>query len=154
MTYIVDGAAQVLENDLNWYRRNQNTIRSDLYNGICDRVLDGEANCESIGRRVILPASFTGGPRYMIQQYQDVMAVCRWAGAPDLFITMTCNSKWPEIERHILATTPGMTASDRPDVVSRVFKIKLDELITGIRKKNIFGRPKAGALTPFELYRR
>ena len=90
----------------------------------------------------------------MIQQYQDAMAVCRWAGAPDLFITMTCNSKWPEIERHINATTPGMKPSDRPDIVSHVFKIKLDELIRDIRKRNIFGRPKVGLLMPFELYGR
>ncbi|XP_022019810.1 uncharacterized protein LOC110919870 [Helianthus annuus] len=143
LTYVVDAYAQVLENDLNWYRRNQNTIRSDLYSGICDRVAEGESTCESIGRRVILPATFTGGPRYMIQQYQDAMAVCRWAGAPDLFITMTCNPKWPEITRHINATTPGMTPSDRPDIVSRVFKIKLDELIRDIKKRNIFGRAKA-----------
>ncbi|XP_021992170.2 uncharacterized protein LOC110888986 [Helianthus annuus] len=143
LTYVVDAYAQVLENDLNWYRRNQNTIRSDLYSGICDRVAEGESTSESIGRRVILPATFTGGPRYMIQQYQDAMAVCRWAGAPDLFITMTCNPKWPEITRHINATTPGMTPSDRPDIVSRVFKIKLDELIRDIKKRNIFGRAKA-----------
>uniref|UniRef100_A0A453CCJ0 ATP-dependent DNA helicase n=1 Tax=Aegilops tauschii subsp. strangulata TaxID=200361 RepID=A0A453CCJ0_AEGTS len=29
---------------------------------------------------------------------QDAMAICRWAGYPDLFITFTCNPKWPEIQ--------------------------------------------------------
>ncbi|KAI9079854.1 hypothetical protein K1719_038100 [Acacia pycnantha] len=29
--------------------------------------------------RVILPSSFTGGARYMIQNYQDAMAICAWA---------------------------------------------------------------------------
>ncbi|XP_035837306.1 uncharacterized protein LOC118485145 [Helianthus annuus] len=142
-TYVVDCYLAILEHEMNWFKQNQNTIRSDLYNGLYDRIADGETSCEAVGRRFILPATFVGGPRYMIQQYQDAMAICRWAGAPDLFITMTCNSKWPEITRHIQATTPGMSASDRPDIVARVFKIKLDELIKDIRKRNTFGHTKA-----------
>ena len=31
---------------------------------------------KAIGRRIVLPSTFTGGPRYMIQNYQDVMALC------------------------------------------------------------------------------
>ncbi|XP_022003575.1 uncharacterized protein LOC110901029 [Helianthus annuus] len=84
-----------------------------------------------------------GGARYMLQQYQDAMAICRWAETPDLFITMTCNPRWPEVDRHISATTPGRTASDRPDILARVFKIRLDELIKDLRKKNHFGKTKA-----------
>ena len=41
---------------------------------------------------------------------------------PDLFLTFTCNPKWPEIVANLL---PGQTASDRPDLVARVFKLKL-----------------------------
>ncbi|XP_022030268.2 uncharacterized protein LOC110931169 [Helianthus annuus] len=142
-TYVVDAYSAVLESELNWYRRNQTTIRSDLYNGLYDHVFNGETRCDLVGRRVILPASLTGGPRYMLQQYQDAMAICRWAGAPDLFITMTCNPRWPEIERHISDTTPGQTTSDRPDILARVFKIRLDELIKDIKKKNHFGKTRA-----------
>ncbi|KAK9050800.1 hypothetical protein SSX86_030230 [Deinandra increscens subsp. villosa] len=142
-TYVVDAYTAVLEHDLDWYKRNQNTIRSDLYNGLHDRISDGETTGESIGRRVILPSSFVGGPRYMIQQYQDAMAVCRWAGPPDLFITMTCNPRWPEIDRHVSRTTPGQSSCNRPEAVARVFKIKLDELLRDLRKKNHFGRAKA-----------
>ncbi|XP_035841358.1 uncharacterized protein LOC110919437 [Helianthus annuus] len=81
----------------------------DAYSAVLESELDW----------VILPASFTGGPRYMLQQYQDAMAICRWAGTPDLFITMTCNPRWPEVDHHISATTPGQTASDRPDILAR-----------------------------------
>ena len=148
-TYVVDAYSAVLESELDWYRRNQATIRSDLYNGLYDHVCNGETTCEFVGRRVILPASFTGGPRYMLQQYQDAMAICRWAGTPDLFITMTCNPRWPEVDSHFSATTPGRTASDRPDILARVFKIRLDELIKDLRKKNHFGKTKAGTLLIF-----
>ena len=71
------------------------------------------------------------------------MAICRWAGPPDLFITFTCNPKWTEITE-FLANIPGQRPEDRPDVVVRVFKIKLDELICDLTTKEHFGRTIAG----------
>ena len=142
-TYIVDAYTAILDHDLEWYKKNQSTIRSELYNGLQDRITNGETNLEHVGRRVVLPSSFTGGPRHMIQQYHDAMAICRWAGPPDLFVTMTCNPRWIEIERHVESHIPGQHPNDRPDVITKVFKIKLDELIKDIKKKHFFGRVKA-----------
>ena len=48
----------------------------------------------TVGRPIILASSFTGGPRAMLQKYQDTMTICRKYGKPDLFITKTCNPKW------------------------------------------------------------
>ena len=64
------------------------------------------------------------------------MAIVRKYGKPDLFITMTCNPKWCEIEENLL---PGQSASDRPDIVARVFNIKKDYIIIGILKQKCFG---------------
>jgi hypothetical protein len=36
---------------------------------------------------------------------------------------------------------------DRPDLVSRLFKIKLDQLIKDIKKGTLFGKVKAGMFT-------
>ncbi|KAL6580279.1 hypothetical protein OROMI_008303 [Orobanche minor] len=77
----------------------------------------------------------------MIQNYKDAMAICRWAGYPDLFITFTCNAKWPEITRFL--EKRKLKPEDRPDIVCRVFKMKLDELMNDIQRKNIFGEVKA-----------
>jgi len=143
-TFIVDAYAAVLDHDLNWYKLNQNAIRAELYNGLQDRITSGETNLDTIGRRIILPSSFTGGPRHMVQQYQDAMAICRWAGTPDLFVTMTCNPRWPEIERFVQQHYPGQPPVDRPELVTRMFKIKLEELMKDIRKENYFGPVKAG----------
>src|SRR5437879_11052764 len=88
----------------------------------------------------ILPSSFKGGPREMWQLYQDAMAIVRYCGKPDLFITMTCNPLWPEITANLL---PGQSAQDRPDLVSRVFKLKLNELLLDLTKRNFFGRTVA-----------
>ncbi|CAF3823865.1 unnamed protein product [Rotaria sp. Silwood1] len=65
------------------------------------------------------------------------MAIARKYGKPDLFITLTCNPTWREIEEQLF---PGQTSSDRPDLITRVFKLKLDELIDDLFKKHILGR--------------
>ncbi|CAJ0646168.1 15617_t:CDS:10 [Entrophospora sp. SA101] len=70
--------------------------------------MHGDNNPSHIGHRILLPASFIGSPRDMIQQYQDAMALLR-AGKPDLFITMTCNPNWMEIQA-------GQKAQDQPDI--------------------------------------
>ena len=60
------------------------------------------------------------------------MAIVRHYHKPDLFITMTCNPNWPEIQDHL---RPGETVKNRPDLVARVFQLKknqfIDDLITG-----------------------
>ena len=64
------------------------------------------------------------------------MAICRKYHKPDLFITMTCNPKWPEIQSQLL---PGQTAQDRPDIAARVFKLKKDQLIDDLVHGQILG---------------
>ncbi|GJU86113.1 reverse transcriptase domain-containing protein [Tanacetum coccineum] len=78
-----------------------------------------------IGQRVVMPASFIGGPRDMRRRFLDAMILVHDDGKPDLFLTMTCNPKWPEIENELL---DGQTASDSPDLVARVFRAKLEVL--------------------------
>jgi len=102
----------------------------------------------NVGNMSILPSSFKGGPREMWQLYQDAMAIVRYCGKPDPFITMTCNPLWPEITAELL---PGQSAQDRPDLVSRVFKLKLNALLHDLTKKKVFR--KAVALMPY-LYER
>ena len=125
-----------------WVKNNQEKLRIELYNGLKDA---DDTTPTSAGKRFVLPSSFIGGPRYMIGNYQDAMAICRWAGYPDLFITFTCNAKWPEIEL-FLSRKPGQKIEDRPDVVARVFKIKLDQLLNDLKHGQHFGRVIAGTL--------
>ncbi|XP_050279142.1 uncharacterized protein LOC126720581 [Quercus robur] len=122
-----------------WVKNNQEKLRIELYNGLKDAVMRGDTTPASAGKIFVLPSSFIGGPRYMIENYQDAMAICRWAGYPDLFITFTCNAKWPEIEL-FLSRKPGQKIEDRPDVVARVFKIKLDQLLNDLKHGQHFGR--------------
>jgi hypothetical protein len=54
-----------------------------------------------------------------------------------LFITFTCNPKWKEITEQLL---PGQQAFNRPDLLVRVFKLKLKELKNDLTKKEVFGK--------------
>jgi hypothetical protein len=44
---------------------------------------------------------------------------------PHVFITLTCNLKWPEVVSQLL---DGQTAFDCPDVTAAVFKSRLDQM--------------------------
>ncbi len=66
----------------------------------------------------------------MGQLYQDAMATVRKFGKPDLFITFTCNPKWKEITNTLL---PGQTAKDCPQLITRVFNLKLNDLLKDIK---------------------
>jgi hypothetical protein len=102
-----------------WVRRNQNALRIELYYGLRDAVMRGDTTPASVGKRIVLPLSFTWSPRYMIDNYQDAMAICRWAGYPDLFITFTCNAKWPEI-KIFLSMNLDQRPENRPDILGSV----------------------------------
>ena len=56
-----------------------------------------------------------------------------------MFLTMTCNTEWPEI-KSMLEYLPGVDVADAPDIVARVFKLKLDQLLHLIKKQIFFGK--------------
>jgi hypothetical protein len=70
---------------------NQKKLRADLYQGLQDAITAGDNSVATIGQRIILPSSFTVGPRHMVKNYQDAMAIYRWAYYPDVFVTFICN---------------------------------------------------------------
>lgn len=84
-------------------KRNQSIIRYDLYNNLFDCVNRGDVSAADVDKRVVLPSSFTGGYRYMQQNFQDSIAVCKEYGHPDIFLTFTCNPKRVEIQREVTA---------------------------------------------------
>jgi hypothetical protein len=71
---------------LNYIKNNQAQLRADCYNGLQDAIEHDEAHMAGV--RIILPSSFTGGPRYMMELYQDAMAMVRKFGKPSYFLTM------------------------------------------------------------------
>jgi hypothetical protein len=144
--FMVDMFASIDQSRLLWFRLNQPTIRACLYSGLEDAAAQGddEVDLHTLGQRFILPSSYIGGPRHMQQRFQDSMAIARYFGQVDIFMTVTTNPLWPEITRELL---PGQTAYDRPDLVSRVFQMKKKAIIDFIYKHGIFGSAVAYVYT-------
>lgn len=138
--YVVDMYAKIEKERLNFCLMQQHELRAELYQGLADAVSFGDANGATVGRKIILPSSFSGSPRCMHQLYQDVMSIVRKFGKPDLFITFTCNPNWPEFKS---ALFNGQSPADRPDLTARVFHQKLKELLNDIVEKEAFGKPLA-----------
>lgn len=88
-----------------------------------------------LGTMVVLPSSFTGGPRYMHERTQDAMTYVRQIG-PARSIYNTCNPKWPEI---VELLKDGQKSHDRHDTVARVFHIKVKHIMKLLTKGCIFG---------------
>ena len=135
--YIVDQYAKIEQERLNYCLYHQSELRSELYQGLSDSVNAGDTDGSSVGRKIVLPSTFIGSPRNMNQLYQDAMAIVRRYGKPDLFITFTCNPRWPEITNSLFQGQPP--PPDRPDLITRVFHQKLKKLLTDITHSNIFG---------------
>ena len=149
--WLVDMYARIETNNMNFHRDNQALLRADLYSNVQSAARNttaGPGTTRQVGHRILLPSSFVGGPRYMQQQYQDAMAIVRARGTPDLFVTMTCNADWPEILNALL---PGQTANDRPDIVARVFGLKLQMMLHDLR--TAFGR-SVGLMAAVEWQKR
>jgi hypothetical protein len=135
--YIVINYAKIELGRLNYLKFNQPSLRVDKYKCV-QEVLNSDQSipANEIGKLTILPSSFTGSPRHMSQLFQDAIACMRVHGKPDLFITFTANPNWPEITAELHAF---QKSHDRPDLITRVFNLKLKCLLDDILKKEIFG---------------
>ena len=135
---------------LKYQRQNQKALRADSYRSVKEVVEermrelaprqdalypDDHQRPATIGR-MILSSSFQGSPRWYNSKFQDAMAIVREYHKPDLFITMTCNPHWPEIQREL---AEGQSPQDRPDVVARSFKKRKDQFIRDIVYGKKFG---------------
>ncbi|CAF1934301.1 BnaCnng73540D, partial [Brassica napus] len=136
--FLVDSYTTIESNRLRYLRMNHKCLRSDSFDSIKQAEHDGKIDMHDQGSYFLLPASFTGGPRYMKNMYLDAMAICKHFGFPDLFITFTCNPKWPEITRYL--EPRKLTADDRPEIVCRLFKCKLDSLMADLTDKELLGK--------------
>ncbi|XP_019242637.1 PREDICTED: uncharacterized protein LOC109222777, partial [Nicotiana attenuata] len=148
--FVVDVHIKLETTRLEFFRLEQALLRREILQGIVDSIMAGEYRGDKVGQRVILPVSFIGGPRDMRRRYMDAMALVQRFGKPDLFITMTCNPDWAEIQENLCE---GQLAQDRPDLVTRVFREKLQDLKDQIFKKKIFG-PVAAHVFVVEFQKR
>ncbi|XP_048599584.1 uncharacterized protein LOC106373031 [Brassica napus] len=139
--FLVDAFTTIESNRLCYLRMNQKSLRSDSFDSIQQSENYGKIDMHDQGSRFLLPVTFVGGPRYMKNMYLDAMAICKYFGFPDLFITFTCNPKWPETTRYLQPRK--LSPDDRSDILCRIFKCKLDSLMDDLTEKELLGKTVA-----------
>ncbi|XP_071933437.1 uncharacterized protein [Coffea arabica] len=115
--YVVDMYIKIESQRLDYYKSKQEFIRRERLQGVMDSVITGQCQGSKVGQRVVLPASFIGGPRDMKRRYVDAIAL-------------------PKIKNLMLPTDE---AHNRLDLLARIFHAKLDVLKQELFKKEIFG---------------
>ncbi|KAL6552902.1 hypothetical protein OROHE_008266 [Orobanche hederae] len=137
--FIIDSYVKLETQRLDFLRdqQRQKEARVETLQGIKDSIAhEVSSSGRDIGRRVMLPASFQGGPRNLRCRYMNALALFQKYGKPGFFITMTCNPKWKEIQDQLL---PFEEAQNRPDLLIRVFHAKNEVLKQELTQKQIFG---------------
>ena len=80
----------------------------------------------------------------MHKRLQDALTLTSRFRRPDLFITMTANPKWSDIQDQL---PTGFSRQSRPDIVNRVVHQKKKKLIKLIEKDQVFGKMRAYTYT-------
>ncbi|XP_024007763.1 uncharacterized protein LOC112083883 [Eutrema salsugineum] len=143
--FLVDAYTMVESNRLRYIWHNQKKLRCDSFDKIEQSGERGNNDLSEQGKKVLIPASFTGSKRFMRKHYLDAMATCKYYGYPDFFITITCNPKWPEITRFL--EKHDLKIEDRPDICCRIFKMKLDNLVNYLTKDHVMGHVNSAMYT-------
>ncbi|XP_044005535.1 uncharacterized protein LOC122850453 [Aphidius gifuensis] len=114
--WVVDHYVKMERDRMTFLRNNRKQMRADSYKGLLEHLQNRANNTNSqIGKVVILPSSYQGSPRNMLQTYQDAMAI-------------------KEITENLL---DGQTASDRPDLVARVFEVQAYVFVIEYQKRGL-----------------
>ena len=92
--YAVDMFSRNLECKLNYIRQNQQRIHRE------DAELMGLEDVAPL-ENIYLPSSFLGSKRWTSNQIADSLAIAAALGNPTFFVTMTCNTNWPEIQSQL-----------------------------------------------------
>ncbi|KAL5158552.1 hypothetical protein HKD37_15G042998 [Glycine soja] len=149
--FIVEGYTMVESERLSYIRNNQKKLRVDKYCSLQNSLDTGTAKGLTKGKRVILPSTFVGSPHYMDRLYFDDMTICSHVGFPNLFITLTCNPNWPEIRR--LLSPLNLKPTDRSDIVSRIFRLKYEQMLSDLTKGQLLGKVVACVMSkPKEVW--
>uniref|UniRef100_A0AC34QAX8 ATP-dependent DNA helicase n=1 Tax=Panagrolaimus sp. JU765 TaxID=591449 RepID=A0AC34QAX8_9BILA len=123
--------------------RNQRKFRVENYKGVNDFLSRyADRNDVPIGRKIILPSTFTGGPRWKAEKFHDSMELVRKFGGPELFITITCNPKHPDLLKELNGRKP----EDYPEIVNRHFRLLILDFTDQMKEKKIFGEIEYGII--------
>jgi hypothetical protein len=94
-----------------------------------------DSNTSTRSTKSYLSQSFHGSRRHLRGLARNALAIVSEKDCPSLFITLTCNSHWPELFEML---PEGQCANDRPDITNRVFKHRLQNYMHNLRAGKYF----------------
>lgn len=116
--YLVDAYSRCEEERLEYIRR----YRTDPE--------ETDENPDYLDHRA-LPSSFYGSKAWSAERCADCHALAKEFGIGSFFITMTANPEWPEIRAQL---EPWEQPMNCPGIVSRVFRLKLRQLMNRLKQ--------------------
>src|SRR5258705_9048445 len=128
--------AKIESERLLFIRLNQKKLRVDEYIHLKDAVVH-DGNAVNHGKLVILPSTYTRGPRNLHEYAQDAITYVRYGGKPSLFITCTFNPNCVELPENLIN---GQSKTDRHDLVARIFRQKIIKFINVLIKGQVCGQ--------------
>nr|CAD1820584.1 unnamed protein product [Ananas comosus var. bracteatus] len=140
--FVVDAYTMIQSERLSYIRSHQKNLRVELYKGLSEAFLRGETSASSLGKRTILPSSFTGDACYSLglldddKEYIDgIKEASSWGSAHylrRLFATMlfsNCLSRpefiWDTIWHHL---ADDILHKQRTLLQHDTLQLKYDEL--------------------------
>ncbi len=135
--YVVDAWVSCDVNKLNWLRNNQSNIRTNVYNELANNLRRDNVDATTLNRRFILSFSYTSDARFMQKLFQDNMIIVKHFERFTFFVTFTINSNWFEIRDELKSE---QIATNRSNIVTRVFEMKTRQLIEDVKKRHVFDK--------------
>jgi hypothetical protein len=71
--------------------------------------------------------------------FNEIETLIKERGNPTLFISASCNEKWPEVIKQMIPLTESREAINRPDILMTALRERLKELISKLRRGIYFG---------------
>ena len=102
---------------LEYHRKKVNKKRQANYRDLLQNVNNNNSEGSEHGKKVMLSSSYYGGVCWYRKKNMESLSIFRRKRKPDLFITITCDTKHQDIQN---ALPRHQKSEDRPDIVSRV----------------------------------
>lgn len=149
--YFVDQMSRAIDFQLDWIEKHQDSLFGTSRRPVPalmsehgdpdgdeeepDELDAEEQEAGGDARQPILPQAFNGSKKNLKRKALNALAILSEFGKATFFLTMTCNTQWPEITSQLLQ---GQTAFDRPDITSMVFKHRLQKFLAKLQKGDFY----------------
>jgi hypothetical protein len=135
--YVVDAWVNCDINKLNWLRNNQNNICANVYNELANNLRRNNVDATTLNRRFILSFNYTNDAWFMQKLFQDNMIIIKYFERSTFFVIFTINSNWFKIQNELKSK---QIATNRSNIVTRVFQMKTKQLIKNVKKRYVFDK--------------